>query len=722
LVSFGLGTPAFGQADLSNCEREQIHLAGSIQPHGALFLLREPDLAIIQASVNAAGFVGVAGSVVGLSLDDLEGDIADRLRPCREEALHSIPIVFRCEVGPEGVECDALAHRPPGGGLILELERAGAPADLARAVAGGLDAIVGAPSLRSLCDETAKTFKAICGYDRVMVYRFDEDGHGEVFAEEREPRLEAFLGNRYPASDIPQIARSLYIRNRVRILVDVAYEPVALTPRRSPITGQDLDMSLCALRSMSPIHIQYLKNMGVAATLVVSLVVGGKLWGLVSCHHYQPRFVPSGVRSACELLAEAVATRIAALESFVQSQAELAVRRLERRVIDAIAADGDWRGALFDGSSAILQPLGAGGAALLFDGQILTTGETPGTIDLRDLGKWLDAQPRAPVIASSALGSNAPRFSLLTEVASGLVAASLSNIPGEYLLWFRPERIRTVTWGGNPFKPVVVGDDPRDLSPRRSFAQWRQLMEGSCEPWTAADLTAARLIGATIADLVLQFRTVQMLVLQDQFDQVRRQVQASEPPVIIADAEGRILLINDAFEALTPPAHRHLEWLEDLVSLFSEPPEVRRRLRDLVAQRRIWRGEVELESRSEAKRPMLIRADPVYAAPDRLRGFVVLLTDNAERKAASDARRRFQEDLLEDYRLASRPVGSKSDPVYRDLMSTVVENAQLAVLEITDRADVERMPELLDSVRLSVARTAEVLEQLIGRARPKSEP
>ena len=720
-MSIGLRTPAFGEADLSNCEREQIHLAGSIQPHGALLLLDEPELVIVQASANASRFLGVTESVVGLSLYDLAGDIADRFHRFRDAALHSIPAAFRCEVGPAGVEYDALAHRPVGGGLILELEPAGAPRDLSEAVASGLDAIVGAPSLRSLCDEAAKNFKAICGYDRVMVYRFDEDGHGEVFAEEREPELEAFLGNRYPASDIPQIARSLYIRNRVRILVDVAYEPVALTPRQSPITGQDLDMSLCALRSMSPIHIQYLKNMGVAATLVASLVVGGKLWGLISCHHYRPRFVSFEIRSVCELLAEAIATRVAALESFLQSQAELSVRRLEQRVIDAISSDGDWRGALFDGSNSILQPLGAGGAALLFDGQILVTGETPGTVDLRELGRWLDAQPRAPVIASSALGADAPRFSLLTEVASGLLAAPISSVPGEYLLWFRPERIRTVVWGGNPFKPVVVGDDPRDLSPRRSFSQWHQLMEGSCEPWTAADVTAARLIGATIADLVLQFRSVQMLVLQDQLEQVRRQVHISEPPVIIADAGGRILHMNEAFESLLPSVHAHLEWLDDLIPLFSEPAEVRNRMRNLVAHRQIWRGEVRMETRSAEGRPMLIRADPVYAAPNRLSGFVVLLTDNTERKAASDAKRRFQEGLLDGHGLASRPVGTRSDLIYRGLMSTVVDNAQLAALEITDRADVERMPELLESVRVSVARTAEVLEHLIRHARPKSE-
>ncbi|WP_293899438.1 GAF domain-containing protein [Phenylobacterium sp.] len=721
-MSRALSTPAFGEADLSNCEREQIHLAGSIQPHGVLLLLHEPDLIIVQASENTAALLGLDASPIGRSLEELGGDLADQFRLYAHEAAQSAPIAMRCTVGGGGADYDGLVHRSPNGGLIIELEPTGDLLDWSRPVADAMETIVASPSLRGLCDETAKIFKSICGYDRVMVYRFDEHGHGEVFAEQREPELEAFLGNRYPASDIPQMARRLYVRNRVRVLVDVAYEPVGLNPRLSPITGQDLDMSLCALRSMSPIHIQYLKNMGVAATLVASLVVEGKLWGLVSCHHYKPRFVQFEIRSVCELLAEAVATRIAALESFLQSQAELSVRRLEQRMIESIGSEGDWRGALFDSPTALLQPLGAGGAALLFDGQILTAGEVPGTREVRELGRWLDAQPRSPVIGTASLGLDAPQFSLLTQVASGLLAAPVSNSPGEYLLWFRPELIRTITWGGNPFKPVVIGDDPRDLSPRRSFSQWHQLMEGSSEPWTAADLAAARLIGATVADVILQFRSVQMLILQDQLDQVRRHVHVSEQPVVIADETGRILLINDAFERLMPSTHVHLEWLDDLTNLFAEPAEVRRRLSELVTNRRTWRGEIYLETSRAGALPMLIRADPVFATVDRVRGFVVLLSDNTEQKEAAAARLRFQEGIIERHRLVAGQIGSKTDLAYQNLMSAVVENAQLAALEITDRADVESMPEMLESVRVSVARTAEVLEHLIWHARRGSKP
>ena len=295
-------TPAFGQADLSNCEREQIHLAGSIQPHGALLLVREPDYVIVQASENASAFLGLEFSLPGRTLEEIPGDLAERLRPHFRDALVDIARGVRCHAGRDR---QRLRLPDPSRAQRRRCHRTGAGGSPGRCFhtisRRLLRSIIATPGLRSLCDETARIFKALTGYDRVMVYRFDDEGHGEVLSEAREPALESFLGNRYPATDIPQIARRLYERNRIRVLRDVEYRPAALEPPLSPITGDQLDMSLCLLRSISPIHVQYLKNMGVRATLVVSLLVNGKLWGLVSCHHYVPRFIHFEERAVCEL-------------------------------------------------------------------------------------------------------------------------------------------------------------------------------------------------------------------------------------------------------------------------------------------------------------------------------------------------------------------------------------------------------------------------------------
>ncbi len=714
--------PAFGQADLTNCEREPIHLAGSIQPNGALLVAREPDLLIVQASANAACFLGLSEAPLGRPLTALGGDLVERIAAMLDDDLHTIPAAIRCATGADGRTFDVLLHRPPCGGLIVEFEPVGAPVDLTRHVERALHVVLGAHALRTLCDETARIFRELTGFDRVMVYRFDDAGHGEVFSEQRRATLEAFLGNRYPATDIPRIARRLYIRNRVRVLSDVEFTPVPLLPPRLP-GGEDLDMSLCILRSSSPIHVQYLKNMGVRATLVVSLVIGDRLWGLIACHHYEPRFVHFEERAVCELLSEAIATRIAALESFARGQAELSVRRLEQRMIEAIAREGDWRAALFDRSQALLQPLGATGAALLFDGQILTTGDVPGSTDLRAIGIWLDGQrgEGALLVSTASLGLDVPAFEPLTAVSSGLVAVAVSETHGEYLMWFRPERIQTVTWGGDPFKAVVVGNDPSQLSPRRSFAQWHQLVEGTSDPWTAADLTAARLIGDTLSDVILQSRSVRMLIAHDQLEQVRRQVGSSGQPVIVADARGTILLANDAFVRLLPRPLRRPRHLDDLIPLFATQAEARDRLADLIQAHRTWRGEVQLGAAADA-RPMLVRADPIFSAPDHVLGFVLLFTDLAERKRAEATRRTFYEGILDGHRIAAGRLDRGADMLVQNVLASVIENAQLAALEITDSTDLTSMAEILEGVRASVARAAEVFAHLVRHASAEDPP
>ena len=227
--------PAFGQADLSNCEREQIHLAGSIQPHGALLVLDEPDFTIVQASANAADFLGIEGDVLGRRLAELSGELAMRITPhVNVPLLHTMPLAVRCHVGRARSPFDVVLHRLLQGGIVVELQRAETVTDRTDEVQDALQRILAAFNLRTLCDETARIFRDLSGYDRVMVYRFDEAGHGEVFSEERDAALEPLIGNRYPASDIPQIARRLYERNRIRVLVDVGYTPVPVEPDASP--------------------------------------------------------------------------------------------------------------------------------------------------------------------------------------------------------------------------------------------------------------------------------------------------------------------------------------------------------------------------------------------------------------------------------------------------------------------------------------------------------
>jgi two-component system, chemotaxis family, sensor kinase Cph1 len=295
----------------------------------------------------------------------------------------------------------------------------------------------------------------------------------------------------------------------------------------------------------------------------------------------------------------------------------------------------------------------------------------------------------------------------------------VSNHPGEYLIWFRPERVHTVTWGGNPFKPFIIGENPTDLSPRRSFAKWHQLVEGTCEPWSPADLAMARMIGEAVSDVVLQFRSLRMLIIQDQLEQLKLQIRPSEDLVIIADPKGDIVLTNESFELLAKDARLQLRNIKELPALFLEPSEVRGRLMDLVRQRRSWRGEVALGPVSDPK-TLLLRADPVFSAPGRVLGFVLLFIDVTERKAVEAARRRLQDGIIKSHDIKSPRLDSDADVEYLALLASLVGNAQRAALEVTDGVDLARVPEMLDSIRSSVTRTAELLEHLIWHAKNNS--
>ncbi|MEM9439268.1 MAG: GAF domain-containing protein [Pseudomonadota bacterium] len=709
-------SPAFGEADLSNCEREQIHLAGSIQPHGILLRLEEPSLVVVQASANA-GELFENGEIVGRFLRSLEGDIEEKIRPFLREALDVLPVAVRCHLGANRTPFDGLLHRPPGGGLVVELEPAGPTVDLSQDVERALQTLVSAPSLRRLADDTVSIVKTLTGYDRVMVYRFDQEGHGEVYAEMREPQLDAFLGNRYPASDIPQIARQLYERNRVRVLVDVDYKPVPIYPASGVDEDQELDMSLCFLRSMSPLHIQYLKNMGVGATLVISLMAGGRLWGLIACHHYGPRFVHYETRAVCEVLAEAIGVRIAALESVQKNQIELSIRRLEQRVIEIIAQEGDWRSALFDSSNLLLTPLSATGAAMVFEGQIMIMGDVPGTQDIRAISAWLDQQPRSPVIATKSLGQDHTSFDHLSHVAAGVIATPLSRSAGDYLIWFRPERVKTITWGGNPFKPVEIGNDPADLSPRRSFSQWHQQVEGTSDSWTEADQAAARLIGDAVADFALQFRSVRMLIAKAQLEQVSQEVAHAEQPLLISDRNGRAILTNAAFDQLLGE-DAPLTTIDQLPARFEPHGDLTDCIEGLRHGRTSWQGEVRRGRGTAEERTFLLRIEAVSSTPDSssLMGFVLLFGDLTEQRLAERARRDFQEEVIAHHRMPPTPLNSKDDLLYRNILTSVIGNAQLAALEVADSMDVTRMPRMLESISQSVDRTAGLLEHLIVHA------
>lgn len=716
-----LVNPPFGQADLTNCERELIHLAGSIQPHGALVVVREADLMVEQASANCAQVFGVAArELLGAPLRLLGGDLASTLsRLLAAGQPLSEPAPLRCHARParEPIELEATAHRLADGALVLEAERVDATdvqtvALEGEALVAQLQAAVErfsqCASIGTLCDAVVRCVRDLTGYDRVMVYKFDPDGHGEIVAEARHPRLDSLLGHHYPASDIPQRARELYLRNRVRVLVNVDYAPVSIEPRCRP-HGAELDMSMCYLRSMSPLHLQYLKNMGVTATLVVSLVRERKLWGLIACHHYAPRNLRYAVRAGCDLLAEAVATRIAAIENYAQAQVAIMVRRLEQRLVEATSIEGDWRLALFRNRQTLLQPLEATGAVLFFEDEIMTAGEVPSTPELRALCRFIDSRGADPLFHTASIARSNPELASLTPTASGVLAVRLSDKRPDYLVWLRKEQLQTVTWAGDPTKPVVVGNDPRELSPRRSFAAWSEIVRGTAAPWTGAELALARAIGAALVDIVLQVQAVRLLIAEHQTQQIRTSLTTLKEPVAVVDAGGRILLINEPFARLVGRSTGEIDDLRDLQALFEPQQAFAQLLAELTDAQRPWRGDLALRRADGTRIPVRLRGEVVPGRAGALLGYVFILLDQSEQRRAAAAREHLETTLAAAAREVVAKIGAlQPSPADDDVIRALFTNASLAAMDISDASDVPAVAPLLQEVEDSARRAAQL--------------
>ena len=722
-------SPAFGQADLTNCERELIHLAGSIQPHGALLVLRERDGLVVQASANCAVLLGLpADRLLLRPLSVLGGDLEARVRllSAVPDLDDPRPLQAHTEVDGSAREWLLMLHRVPGQGVLaLEFEAPGG--------GGGGDVLVSeqpslmerlsesvqrfsqAATINGLCDGISRCVRDLTGYDRVMVYKFDPDGHGKIIAEARHPRLDSLLGHQYPATDIPQRARALYLSNRVRVLVDVHYAPVPLVPVQLPADpeggrpqAEELDMSMCALRSMSPLHLQYLKNMGVTGTLVVSLVREGRLWGLIAAHHDSPRSISPVLRAACDLLAEVAATRIAAIENYAHAQVAILVRRLEQRLVEATSTEGDWRLALFRNPRTLLQPLEATGAALFHDGEWLTTGEVPSTPELRQLLQWVDARYAGAPFATASVGRDDPALESLTPVASGVLGVKLSNQRPDYLLWFRKEQLRTVTWAGDPAKPTVH-DDPLTLSPRRSFAAWSEIVRGTALPWSAAELALGRAIGASLVDIIVQVNAVRLLVAEHQLAGVRATVRNSREPVAIADGSGHLLFANPAFAALLGRAPDSLGTLDALATAFTDPSLLRAGLESVRSLHQAWRGELGLVRGTDGGEPLPVglRIELVPGREGQVLGYILVLSDLSDSHRADAARRHLEDALHQASRGGRREggpdgPGSPADQVFRAILT----NASLAAMDIADSSGGPGVAPLLEEVEASTRRAA----------------
>ncbi|WP_207486024.1 histidine kinase dimerization/phosphoacceptor domain -containing protein [Arenibaculum pallidiluteum] len=493
--------------DLDICAREPIHIPGSIQPQGVLLVVDPATLRVSVASANAETAFGQEAAVLlGRPLAELLGsDFAAAVQQAAVAGAIPGDHPYRQTVTLAGRRQDTVSHLH-GGKVLIELEPAPAPedfpspqhADLQEAVSRLRDAA----SVFALGQVLAETARSLTGFERVVVYRFDEDWHGEAVAEDRSAGMQPLLGLRFPASDIPAQARDLYTRSRSRFVVDRDYVPVPLVG--SPDAAAPVDLSFAQLRSLSPVHLEYQRNLGVNGSMSVAVMTAGRLWGLLIGHHRRPHYVAPEARLAVRILADTFALRLQELEGQIAWDRQQRHLEVQSRLLCQMAGSDDWVAALAAGETTILDLFGAGGAAVVWDGKATPIGETPLPDAILELAAWLRHRPfQGRIFFTDRLPHEHPAFASYARVASGVLAAAVNESRETMLLWFRPEVVGTVVWSGDPRKPLA--DEGSGLVlPRRSFERWVEERAGISASWPRWHADIARTLTGAIEDVILR--------------------------------------------------------------------------------------------------------------------------------------------------------------------------------------------------------------------------
>jgi chemotaxis family two-component system sensor kinase Cph1 len=495
------------QSTIENCDLEPIHALGLIQAHGALVAFDRAGF-IVTRSMNAASLLGHLPDM-GMKMTDAHFD-----QTAREAIGRALE---KPELVQEGVQCFGAANRRFdlvlhwSDGLLLaewEAKPLNVPptTHYANLVQQSIQQLQrsAASSLGQLLHVATDAIRTLTGFDRVMAYQFLPDGSGSVSAESKRAQLAPYLHLRYPAGDIPAQARRLYVLNAIRHIADVSEAPVAIEPALSA-NGMPLNLTQSTLRSVSPIHIEYLKNMGVAASMSVSIVVDGKLWGLIACHHMEPLSVPHAVRVSCTVLAQVLSITVERNELSQRAMAESRIEDLRGHVAHALASSEDATAGLLAANEAMRGLIGCDALSVLMGQRV---GSFPANLDRAAAIKVADymSDHRHDLLVTDSISRDVPELDgLLTEVnhASGILAIQLSGTPVITIIWWRAELVETVHWAGQPDKIAASGPNGLNLRPRKSFEVWKETVRGSSRAWDATDRFAARELKAILQEVAL---------------------------------------------------------------------------------------------------------------------------------------------------------------------------------------------------------------------------
>jgi chemotaxis family two-component system sensor kinase Cph1 len=591
--------------DITTCDREPIHIPGAIQPHGFLIALDATTWAVRYVSENVERFLGfTAQASLGRSVEDLfSPPVVSAVREAADHPLFTQRAIFiayaRSDRAPNSPMFVLLAHRYAGC-IIMEGEaiEGDSPPQPRPGVHHHMDMLLAnmevATDIGSLMQMIAVETRSLTGMDRVMIYQFDPEWNGNVVAEDRNSRLPSYLGRRFPASDIPRQARELYRINRLRLIAHNNYEPVRLLAQPGEV--EPLDLSLSTLRSVSPIHLEYMRNMRMSSSMSISLMRGNELWGLISCHNREPKIVPFEVRATCELLSQVLSLQITAREQAARLAYRNQLNAVLTRVMASMSRQQDVFSALHGQSAEWLALTDATGAAVLLGGRIELIGRTPTREQVSALADWLRQHAPGEVTAFDRLAELFPAAADYRTLASGVLAIALSRVHRSYVLWFRPELVATVKWGGNPTKPVKrLANEPTRLHPRKSFEAWAEIVRGRSAPWRASEVEVARELRSGIMEIVLQ-HAEQLAALSDELSTANKEL-ATVSYTISHDLRAPLRAMYGYADSLREDAEDRLspDELDRLIHISRAAHQLDGMIRDVLRYGHVSRVEFEPE-------------------------------------------------------------------------------------------------------------------------------
>lgn len=482
--------------DSEFCGSLPIHMINLIQPYGVLIVVDAKNYEIIQASENADRIFGV--SAPQLVKTDLANHIPaaemDLLMKRRDsDAIDHIPTVWEVK----GKSYLALIH-PKKDFLLVELDlvefKDQSKSTFVRVyqeIKYAMGLIQAATSVNEVARLTARELKRISQFDKVMVYSFDNEWNGNVIAEEMEEGMESYNGFTFPASDIPAPARMLYLKNPYRFIPTTEYQAVKMYPVINPVSNTFLDLSDCNLRAVAAVHLEYLRNMQVKASMSTRILLENRLWGLIACHHRTEKNMSFEMRSIFEMVSNIVSAKIASLHSAELHSLDSRLKEGFNNIVEDAYRHRNLQTALFSGEPDILSLFQAQGAVISRRGKLYSKGEVPDQEALRELILWLHTRQLKGVYHSESLSSEYDSAISYKEKASGVIIIPVNMNEDEYLMIFRPEVLRVVNWGGNPNERIFFDQDEKNYHPRHSFRLWQEQVEGIAQPWKPEEIEVA---------------------------------------------------------------------------------------------------------------------------------------------------------------------------------------------------------------------------------------